>query len=116
MLRTCIFLPSQCSQRKACTLFKNEFAVATFDASFDETSAIVTNSVHVGSGWHVALKDITHKRMVERIVVMGIKQPPSTASVNGEPLGFTYDIDANVLVIRKPSVSALQDWTIEIRF
>jgi alpha 1,3-glucosidase len=94
----------------------DEFADATFDANFAETSASITNSVAVGTGWIHSLKDLEHKRMIERIIVMGVSQAPSNLSVNKEPLGFTYDTDAKVLVIRKPSVSAVLDWQIDIKF
>ena len=93
---------------------KDEFALATFDASFEETSASITNFVDLGSGWKNAVDKIEHQRMIERIVVMGVSHPPANISVNKEPLGFTYERDTKVLVIRKPGVSAVLDWKIDI--
>ena len=94
---------------------RDEYALATFEARFEETSASITNSVYVGMGWKNSLDQIEHQRLIERIVVMEVSQPPSSISVNKEPLGFTYDNEAKVLVIRKPGISAVLEWKIDIK-
>ena len=53
-------------------------------------------------------------RMIERIVVMGVATAPKAITNAKTTLEFEYIADAKVLVIRKPSVSALQEWEITI--
>jgi len=55
--------------------------------------------------------------MLERIVVYGVTKAPQKIIVdqkghNGAKIEFSHDKDAQVLVIRKPAVSMMQDWMI----
>ena len=52
--------------------------------------------------------------MIERIVVAGMMtQPQSIRLVIEKNIEFEYDAHAQIFVVRKPNVSAVQDWTIE---
>jgi hypothetical protein len=55
-------------------------------------------------------------RMIERIIVMGVEKRPSSVDELGESLGFTHDSNAQILVIRKPQLSALAEWEVKITF
>ena len=56
-------------------------------------------------------------RMIERIVVAGMTTQPQSIRLviekNTAPIEFEYDAHAQIFVVRKPNVSAVQDWTIE---
>mmetsp|Transcript_52531 Transcript_52531/g.63315 ORF Transcript_52531/g.63315 Transcript_52531/m.63315 type:complete len:1073 (+) Transcript_52531:78-3296(+) len=55
--------------------------------------------------------------MIERIVIMGFETEPSSAilTTTGAKLQFLYEQDANVLVVRKPNVSMLDNWSIQFQ-
>lgn len=53
-------------------------------------------------------------RMVERIVVMGVINAPSTISMNSESIEFYFDPESQSVVIRNPKVSLLEEWEIEV--
>ena len=57
-----------------------------------------------------------NNRIVERIIVMGVPAAPSEIRVKSHTstLDFQYNDESKVLVIRKPLVSALDQWTISI--
>mmetsp|Transcript_31998 Transcript_31998/g.47755 ORF Transcript_31998/g.47755 Transcript_31998/m.47755 type:complete len:104 (-) Transcript_31998:112-423(-) len=59
-------------------------------------------------------------RMIERIVVMGTPLSPSAVvmDINGKEtsLEFEFGSSSNVLIIRKPNLSALENWNISIYF
>lgn len=93
----------------------NEFATATFSVNIEQASGGISNSVQIGKGWDSA-ETKNKDRMIERIVIMGMQSSPSSIEVGGEALGFTYDNNGKVLVIRKPEVSACSDWDISIAF
>jgi alpha 1,3-glucosidase len=93
---------------------KEEYAEAKFIVDF--AAGTIQNEVTVGAGWVDMADSIAKDRMVERIVVMGVESSPKSISVNGESVGFTFDSGSNVLVIRKPDVSALTDWELKAAF
>jgi len=99
---------------------RGDFGVASFASDWDGKVA-ARNSVRFGSD------DGTNNRaaggrIVERIVVMGVPSAPrgitlkpSAASLEeARALEFQYDAATQVLVIRKPEVSALEEWTMEL--
>ena len=96
--------------------YKNrfEFADATFTADFNSRGRL-ENSVVVGSGWR-SYENLDDDRMIERIVVMGLPKPPSKLVVKetGKNLDFNYDAAKSILVIRKPELSAINAWTIDL--
>jgi len=56
---------------------------------------------------------------VERIVIMGVSVRPSSVTFTAQkqkavPVSFTYDETTNVLTLKKPVPSVLDDWTITI--
>jgi len=93
---------------------RSEFADATFTADFD-SGAKIDNTVTRGSGW-AGFDGLADDMMIERIVVMGLTNPPAKMTVveNGESLDFSFNPQANVLVVRKPELSAFNDWTIAL--
>mmetsp|Transcript_1229 Transcript_1229/g.2479 ORF Transcript_1229/g.2479 Transcript_1229/m.2479 type:complete len:1054 (-) Transcript_1229:66-3227(-) len=95
---------------------KDEFVMATFSAAISQNAGVIKNSVDVGTGWAGSETESSSSRLIERIVIMGVKASPSSISVGKEALGFTYDMNSNVLVIRKPDVPATSAWEITITF
>jgi hypothetical protein len=48
--------------------------------------------------------------------VMGVAKHPSSVDEVGESLGFSHDSNTQILIIRKPQLSAMVDWEIKISF
>jgi alpha 1,3-glucosidase len=92
---------------------RGEFAEATFSVDF--STGTIRNDVTVGSGWVEAVDAVTHARMVERIIVMGVENAPTRIISEGETVEFSFDRTSKVLVIRKPNVSALSDWELQVK-
>jgi len=100
---------------------KGDYAVAKFSSDWGAASTAIQNSVQVGSENAVNAKN-KQARMVERIIVMGVpnKGPRSIELISSQssdavPMEFQFDSSSKVLVIRKPGVSALDDWTMKIQ-
>jgi mannosyl-oligosaccharide alpha-1,3-glucosidase len=92
-----------------------EFADATFTANFGSQGKL-SNAVVVGAGFS-NVADMVGDRMVERIIVMGVEKPPSKLSTeDGRVLSFDHKAEDRFLVIRKPELSALNNWTIAIAY
>jgi mannosyl-oligosaccharide alpha-1,3-glucosidase len=91
-----------------------EYADATFMADFNVNGKL-TNSVVVGSGWDNDDK-LGDAHMIERIIVMGLQNPPSKLIVEetGNSLDFSYEAASNILVVRKPELSATSEWTVKL--
>ena len=53
-------------------------------------------------------------RMIERIVIMGLESSPKKISADSVKLEFDYENEKNMLVIRKPGLTALKDWGISL--
>ena len=87
---------------------RNEYAVAQF--TFEES--VLRNAVEVGSGWASSVEELKEGRLVERVIIMGLTNAPTSVSVDGKPLGFEHDAVSKSLVLRKPEVSALDNWEI----
>ena len=56
-----------------------------------------------------------NNRMIERIIIIGFSNGPTTISTPSGLIEFEHDPIAKVLVLRKPGVSALSDWEIKIQ-
>ena len=97
---------------------KQDYGIASFSSSWGDNIAM-QNSVQIGSDDAINAK-ATSTRVVERIIVMGCPAEPNeiilTRSAGPETtsLEFQYDDSTKILIIRKPEVSALEDWTMEI--
>ena len=52
--------------------------------------------------------------MIERIVIMGLESSPKKISADSVKLEFDYENEKNMLVIRKPGLTALKDWGISL--
>lgn len=95
-----------------------DFGVASFSSSWGENIA-VRNSVEIGSEDAINGKAAAD-RVVERIVVMGVPAKPDKISLvypgssDATLVEFQYDASSNILVIRKPGVSALAEWTMKL--
>jgi len=88
---------------------KGNYAWSQFSADW---KGLIKNQVQLGSNW--TNKDLLSSRMVERIVVMGVKRKPKSLTLESVPLVSNFDEETNVLVIRKPLVSALSSWEIAV--
>jgi alpha 1,3-glucosidase len=67
-------------------------------------------------------KAYAQSNTVERIIVAGLGRSPKavlakeSGDAQGRSVSFTYDAEADVLVIRKPEVKAAYDWTCTLDF
>merc|ERR1712238_199051 len=92
---------------------RQDFGVASFSSSWGDRIAI-QNTVHIGSDDAINAKATT-ARIVERIVIMGVPTEPrgiqlkSANSAMATSMEFQYDSSSQILVIRKPGVSALEE-------
>ena len=90
---------------------KGDYAVATFTSDWSASVAL-QNAVKVGSETAATAQN-RQARMIERIVVMGLeKAPQSIVSSSGGYMEFQHDAASQILVIRKPAISALDNWTV----
>jgi mannosyl-oligosaccharide alpha-1,3-glucosidase len=95
---------------------KSEFAIAelTADLQSGGSNASLDNVVKIGAGWtsnKKGMEELAKDRMIERFVIMGVQKSPSTITIEGDVLEFDFNNDSKTLVIRKPSVSAMGNWT-----
>jgi alpha 1,3-glucosidase len=94
---------------------KGDYAIAKFASNWGDASIAIQCSVQLGSQDAIAGKT-KGARMIERIVVMGVhKAPVAIVSLEGDIMEFQYDQASKILVIRKPGISALYDWTLKIQ-
>ena len=99
-------------------LTKDDHAMAHFSTELSSSSGRMTNTVERGTGWDEKnFKTTFGMRMIERIVIAGMPERPTEISVKDDstatPLEFDYDDAIQLLVVRKPLLSAAQDWTIK---
>ncbi len=94
---------------------KAEYAIATFTADFSSKTATIKHVVELGAGWAGHLGSLTNEYKIERVVVMGLHEAPNSVDIGSTTLGFTYDSNAKVLVIRKPNISAIADWEMVVK-
>ncbi len=89
---------------------RQAFGVASFHSSWDDNIAI-QNSVYIGNGDLMDAK-VVNSRIVERIVVMGVPNEPREIRLKSDDshVEFQYDDSSKVIVIRKPGLSALEDF------
>lgn len=86
------------------------------NSSGSSSLPLISNVVKVGDGW--ADGAWKHNRMIERIVIMGLECPPTSMEVmsedgtRGRLLDMHYDTQTKILVIRKPYLSAIDNWEI----
>jgi len=96
---------------------RDDYGVATFSSDLS-SFIIIQNTVTLGN--KSALQESKDERMIERIVVMGIASEPkeitltTLSSATAIPMEFHYDEESKILVIRKPDVSALDQWTMNL--
>ena len=93
-----------------------EHATATFSADFSLAQAVIVNAVELGRGWVDQASNLMEDRMIERIIVMGVTSTPKAITVGDETREFTYSAQASLLVIRKPDLPALAEWSVSIQF
>jgi alpha 1,3-glucosidase len=91
---------------------RSEYALSTFTADLGATAGTSTlkNNVSVGSGWEEMVEKLYNDRMIERIVIMGLADAPKSIQIDGDKLDFSHK--GHLLVIRKPELPALAEWTI----
>jgi len=76
---------------------------------FDFADGKLTNT-KLGGNWGA---NGTCKDWIERIIFMGVsKRPSKVVTSGGQELEFTYD--KNTLVVRKPELGVVDDWTLQI--
>lgn len=97
-------------------VMSEECAEANFFADFSSNAAIISSSASVGDGWMASLLNMSTDRAIERIVVMGVDKEPKSIAQDGDDVHFHFDADAQMLVLRKPYVSALLDWELLVAF
>jgi len=87
---------------------EHKFALASF--SVEQNFSVIRNSVSLGSGWENEILKKNH--MIERIVIMGIRDNPKTLKINSIEVEFNYNESLSVIIVRKPSLSACENWEI----
>ena len=88
----------------------NSYGLAKF--SVDMQKGMISNNVLNGtSNW---AQNEAKSRMIERIVIMGANTAPKSFSSGNQSIDFHYDSTTEVIVLRKPGVSAVMDWEIKI--
>jgi len=93
---------------------KKHYGLAHFSVDWKAAASNIRNEVSTESDWAVNDDDLQSRHMVERIVVMGVKEEPKSLTLQSDPLDFDYESETNILIIRKPLVSALSNWEIKI--
>ena len=93
---------------------KSAFALAELSA---DISSQLSNTVTIGAGWKTnskSVQDLANNRMIERFVIMGVQKPPSRIHLGGGvKVVFDYHAASKTIVIRKPNVSAMGNWTMQ---
>uniref|UniRef100_A0A7S3VF80 Glucosidase II subunit alpha n=2 Tax=Chaetoceros debilis TaxID=122233 RepID=A0A7S3VF80_9STRA len=87
-----------------------EYAMSNFTVDMNESIKCEV----VGSAVWIDQRP-SDSRLVERLVIMGLEKKPSTLMIGQVTLEFDYSEESKILVIRKPQVSALRDWSIMIQ-
>lgn len=98
---------------------KGKFAEATLSADFNGGTGAIANKVAVGPGWvkegESFVDELAQERMIERIVVMGMEAPPKQITdPSGNEIVFHYDASTQVVVLRKPNLSAMKNWEVAV--
>lgn len=95
-----------------------DYGIAKFSSDWGNASVAINNSVEIGSENAVHAKR-NDNRIVERIIFMGVSNEPRGIELifPGKPntsMEFQYDPFSKILVIRKPGVSALENWSMKL--
>lgn len=85
-------------------------------ASFEFKDGTLSNKL-----LHAWKESLPHSYEIERLVFMGLKQEPKSVTLQPsgpasafQPLLFNYFSDTNVLIVKKPGVSAIASWEIRL--
>ena len=92
-----------------------ENANATFTADFSSDEGFLKNEVTVGSGWTEHVDNLVNDRQIERIIIMGMKKSPKSISLGQASLEFSYNAGSSLVVVRKPEVPAISEWSISFQ-
>ena len=92
---------------------KGAFRMRTF------SWAASTLSSTAGPGTRPENENFKPRNTLERVVVVGVKQPPTSVSVTdgkgARTATFDYNAQMQLLTIRKPNVPMSSDWTIALQ-
>lgn len=92
-----------------------EYIISNFSADLG-SEKIFKNEISTGTSNSMKWNEDKKLGMIERVVIMGLEETPSKIDVGGQKLSFDYNSEKMVLVIRKPEVSALEDWAMTFTF
>ena len=71
----------------------------------------------VSGGKDSTRQALVEGRNIERIIIMGLSRPPKEIKDNASnPFEFEFDATTKILIIKKPGVSALTDWSFVFEF
>lgn len=91
---------------------KAQFRIANFDVDFND-DGFIKNVMTDGSSSTELFKSTNH--MIERIILMGVERSPSSLTVRSTALDFQFNEESNIVVIRKPNISAVDNWAISVK-
>jgi alpha 1,3-glucosidase len=86
------------------------YGLATFSTVF---TSFIRNSIESPSSW---ASDNRENHMIERIIIMGVDNAPKAMRDGARSIDFVYDSLSSVITVRKPNVSAMENWMIELEF
>lgn len=86
------------------------YGLAKFSIDF---KSYIKNTVSSPSSWAIDNKD---DHMIERFIVMGVHEVPKAIKHDDRFLDFIYDEVSSVITVRKPNISAMENWSINIEF
>ncbi len=92
-----------------------DYGIARFRSDWNSASVAISNAVEMGSDKSVDAKRKVN-RIVERIIFLGVPHEPHGIDLispgkQNVSMDFQYDAFSKILVIRKPDVSALENWS-----
>jgi alpha 1,3-glucosidase len=98
---------------------QDQYGIASFSLTNKNGGTTLSNSIHVPHLWKDALPE---NYQIERIIVMGMHSDPNQVvltqveeeNIKRETLTYSYNSEAKVMIVRKPPVSALNNWVITI--
>ena len=90
---------------------RSEFASARINADLGDRKTL-SSAVKIGSGWADKIDTMLNDRMIERIIIMGVSVSPARITVGEKVIEFSFSEQSNLLILRKPELSALLDWSI----
>lgn len=99
-----------------------EYGLATFSVDLQSSSGSgkMQNDVTLGEGWKddSTREALVEGRNIERIIIMGLSRPPKKIKDNNasNPVEFEFDATTKILIVKRPGVSALSDWSFVFEF